>query len=256
MNSLNSIHSIILVIILSVLLGCRTDSTSSVETPSTDVINNACVWIAVPIGFKMTTGLNKPLIESAIAGSENLDGINTRCSDLNSLTPIQALSAMLNDAELPLILLLLQQGADVNLAVPADSPAGKNYIGATALHIAAEGGQKAAILQFLIEFGGDVTARTNDGATPLHFAGAKGDSDMVEVLLEHGSDIEARDQHGWTALHHAARHSKHETVVIALVDLGGADIEATTNSGLTAHDLILDNETLNNSETAILLEVR
>ena len=79
---------------------------------------------------------------------------------------------------------------------------------------------------------------------------------MVELLLERGSDVNATDERGWTPLHYAARESESEEVVIALVDLAGANLEATTNSGQTAYDLILANPVLKDTEAAYLLEGR
>lgn len=240
--------------------GCATSEQAQAPSRSSGSVS-ACTWVALPIAFKMVAPgggrIDSRNIEMFVSSS--LEGINDRCDEINGLTPLQVLAATLDDRELPIIQHVLAHGADIDLAVPTDSPLAESqahYAGATSLHFAADGDNRAAILKMLVESGGNVTVRTNAGATPLHFAAAKGDLDMIELLLERGSDIHARDEGGWTALHYAARDSKSEMVVIALVDIGGADIEATTNSGRKAYDLILENETLKDNEAAYLLEVR
>ncbi|MDE0129656.1 MAG: ankyrin repeat domain-containing protein [Gammaproteobacteria bacterium] len=260
MNQPNCMLPITVGIILATSGGCAASEQAQAPSGSSGA-ESACVWVAFPIGFKWVApasgGLDPWIIEMSVSSS--LEGVNSRCDDINGLTPLQVLAATLDDRELPIIRHVLTQGADIDLAVPPDSPWAESqarYAGATSLHFAADGSNRTAILEMLVESGGNVAVRTNAGATPLHFAAARGGLEMVELLLERGSDIHARDERGWTALHYAASDSKSEMVVIALVDIGGADIEATTNSGRKAYDLILENETLKETEAVYLLEVR
>lgn len=260
MNQPNRMLPITVGIILATSVGYATSEQAQAPSGSSGSVS-ACTWVALPIAFKMIAPFGDG-IDSGNIGmfvSSSLEGVNSRCDDINGLTPLQVLSATLDDRELPIIRHVLTQGADIDLAVPPDSPRAESqarYAGATSLHFAADGINRTAILEMLVESGGNIAARTNAGATPLHFAAARGDLDMVALLLERGSDIHARDERGWTALHYAASDGKSEMVVIALVDIGGADIEATTNSGRTAYDLILENETLKDTEASYLLEVR
>ena len=217
---------------------CATDRQGPIRLPKPKVPAST---VSLPLGIKWTTGgIDSSLIEIFISSS--LEGVDNRCDDINGMTPLQGLATSLDDQELPVIRYILTQGASIDLAVPPDSVLGKSqthYAGATALHFAADGNGRTAVLEMLIDFGGSVAARTNAGAIPLHFAAAGGDPSMVELLLERGSDIRTQDERGWTPLHYAASKSEHVEVVIALVDLGGADPEATTNSGQTPYDLIL-----------------
>lgn len=60
--------------------------------------------------------------------------------------------------------------------------------------------QSEAAARLLIEAGADVNARSLDGWSPLHFAGALGNNPrMVEILLSAGADIEARTMESWSA---------------------------------------------------------
>ena len=105
-----------------------------------------------------------------------------------------ALALLLSAAHLPLdeplidavrrgdaaaVLLLIEQGADVN-AAEGD--------GMTALHWAAERGHER-VVEVLIATGATVDAETRVGRyTPLHLAGRGGHGRVVRRLLEAGSD--------------------------------------------------------------------
>ena len=91
-----------------------------------------------------------------------------------------------------------------------------------------------AILKRLIDKGGDVNARNQDGITPLHWAIAKGDVEIVRVLLASGADINVTDAEGITPLHWVA-YKGYEVIVKVLV-IAGADIKATDNNGSTVLD--------------------
>lgn len=287
MNPHNPIRAIALGLILATLGVYATSSSSSAQTLDQNGPGGEswCAWILIvpPILTPPITPITDLFLSALIdSAPKAVEDVNEPCEPAKGLTPLQAASAMLDDGGLPAIRLLLQHNADVSLAVSADASVVEehpHYADATALHIAADGGQRIATLEMiygsaiaeefakadglqrtatletLIGSGADIAARTNAGATPLHLAAAKGDFDMVELLLERGSDVQARDERGWTPLHYAADQSEHEEVVTALVELGGADIEATTNSGQTAHELILDNQKLQDSEAAYLLEI-
>ena len=60
------------------------------------------------------------------------------------------------------------------------------------------------ILQALLEAGGPVDRRNDQGHTALHEAAMVGHSNVIRVLLGHNADIEAVDISGLTALHWAA----------------------------------------------------
>lgn len=96
--------------------------------------------------------------------------------------------------------------------------------GNTALHFAKD----KAVVDVLVEAGANVDARDEREETPLFYAAAGEDIDVVRALANHGADISAKGFDGSTALHAA----KGVAVVDMLVE-AGADIEARTVEGST-----------------------
>jgi len=68
---------------------------------------------------------------------------------------------------------------------------------------AAESGDVKKVGRQLVH-GADVNAKSNDGATPLHFAALSGHKNVAELLISKGADIDAREKHGGTPLYFAA----------------------------------------------------
>ena len=96
--------------------------------------------------------------------------------------------------------------------LPKDVTDAVNTDGMTALHFAAQNGDKA-VVQFLIENGADIKAQeTVFSRSALHFAAETGDLDTVKYLAEHGADLLDKDSFGATALHYAARSNKLDVV--------------------------------------------
>ncbi len=109
--------------------------------------------------------------------------------------------------------LFLEAGADVNLAMPIG--------GETALHMAAVANRSAAA-KLLLDGGADPNLRANSGVetnmfdgsvklwgeTPLHFAAAYGDEEMILAMLLAGADRMAPNSHGETPLAYAGRHHR------------------------------------------------
>lgn len=103
--------------------------------------------------------------------------------------------------------------------------------GNTALMMAAYKGNIAAVQALL-----DQGARVNQaGWTPLHYAAAGGDADIVRLLARHRAELDARTPAMLTALMVAAREGK-EDAVAALLD-SGADPALKSGEGLTAADM-------------------
>jgi ankyrin repeat protein len=136
--------------------------------------------------------------------------------------------------------ILLNHGADPNVNRERGLP--------TPLHTAAEYGH-LQIAVILLEQGADVNARTEDGWTPLHFAGIEADfspphmepinADLHRLLLERGADVNARTTSGWTPLMMAVRRSPKD--VIECLIANGADAEIKTEDGRTPLDWAREN---------------
>ena len=76
--------------------------------------------------------------------------------------------------------------------------------GATLLHWAVDGNQKA-VIEMLLAGGADVNARKSNGVAPLHIAAAFGRCDLALLLLNKGADASATDKKGRTPLSIARR---------------------------------------------------
>ncbi|MDE2916650.1 MAG: ankyrin repeat domain-containing protein [Paracoccaceae bacterium] len=105
-----------------------------------------------------------------------------------------------------------------------------------------------ADLQADIAAGANVHARTEDGATPLHWAAALNvDEAMIMVLVEAGADVHARTDDGVTPLHGAAALNANPDVITVLLR-SGADLKAKDSSSKTPFDYIRENEKLKDWE--------
>lgn len=96
--------------------------------------------------------------------------------------------------------------------LPRDVSDAANTDGMTALHFAAQKGDKD-IVQFLLENGADIKAQeTVFSKSALHFAAENGNLDTVKYLTEHGADLLDKDIYGATALHYAAKNNRLDVV--------------------------------------------
>jgi ankyrin repeat protein len=98
---------------------------------------------------------------------------------------------------------------------------GKNFPRSTPLHFAAASGQKDMI-RFLVGQGEDVNTRDYHANIPLHLAT---DPDVAKFLLELGSDKNAKDRDGYTPLLKAVELNQIELVKLYLEN--GADVNIT-----------------------------
>ena len=108
-------------------------------------------------------------------------------------------------------------------------------------------------LKSLLDWGGNVNARNEDGFAPLHLLASEfkrfahrsdlGKLDkrrsrdvwlsleMAELLFDHGADVDVRDEHNMTPLHLAARQGQINIAKLLLER--GADVNAQAEHGLT-----------------------
>merc|ERR1712078_113458 len=67
--------------------------------------------------------------------------------------------------------------------------------------------------------GAEVNAKSEYGATPLHWASQEGYTDIVKLLIEKGADVNAKDEEGKTPLNWASEGG-HTDIVKLLVEKG------------------------------------
>lgn len=120
------------------------------------------------------------------------------------------------------------------LVVSSGAPFTSDWLGTTALHLAAQHGH-AEIAEILLRGGVNRDARTKLERTALHLAAQSGSLPVVESLLIHGSDINARDMLKMTPLHWAVDR-RHIDIVRRLL-VGGADVQAKSKFQLTAMEI-------------------
>ena len=144
--------------------------------------------------------------------------------------------------DLPVTNLLLEKGADTAAphlaAYTGDLRAIKRLLekdgpvdslkGLTLLHAAAAGGH-AAVVEFLIANGFEVTATTENDATPLHYAALGNHPKVAEILLANGADVNMKSKDGLTPLHASAVHG--DTGTVTLLIENGADVNAKNENG-------------------------
>jgi len=122
--------------------------------------------------------------------------------------------------KLPLLKWIVSKG--VNLK-EADSS------GMTALHRAA--GRSLDCVQWLVEQGADINAKTKSDYVPIAEAISNDQLDAAKYLIGKGADLRVTDNYGYTLLHRAARKKSPEFAALLLAK--GADVNAASKTGIT-----------------------
>ncbi|KAJ1476346.1 ankyrin repeat-containing domain protein, partial [Baffinella frigidus] len=99
------------------------------------------------------------------------------------------------------------------------------------LHAASERGH-GEVVGLLLDKGAAVSATSNLGSTPLHWAANEA---VTRLLLEHGAEVSAKNNLGESPLHWAAIRGR-ESVVHLLMDTG-ADVLSEAKDGRTPEGL-------------------
>jgi len=115
----------------------------------------------------------------------------------------------------PLIRALLNAGADVNVVDQHERDPLLSWAILTS---------RRETARLLLERGARVDIAGRFGASALHLAAMKHDSDLVQLLLERGALVNAKNDDGDTPLHWAARNS--QTPNMRLLMAHGSDINA------------------------------
>ncbi|KAE8574097.1 ankyrin repeat domain-containing protein 50 [Halyomorpha halys] len=91
---------------------------------------------------------------------------------------------------------------------------------------------KVEMVEVLLKNGCDVNGRDVMGSTALHMAADAGQLEIAKILLKNGANVTAIDNFGWTPLHVAA-FSSHNIALVELLLKAGASIDVTTDRGFT-----------------------
>ncbi len=139
------------------------------------------------------------------------------------------LSEACTNAGSPLVRLLLKNGANPNTAIAT---------GETPLMTCAKSGSADAV-RMLVEFGATVNAKEpKQSQTALMWAAAERHADVVKALIDAHADLTARTKQGFTALHFAARTGDLASVKLLLA--AGVDVNIRTHSdSAPANDVVM-----------------
>ena len=117
----------------------------------------------------------------------------------------------------------------------------------TPLHYACANGNMELVMT-LVNRGADVDARDKFQSTPLHDACANGNMEVVMALVDRVADVDARDEFQRTPLHEACGKG-HMDVAMALINRG-ADVDAKDKTNKTPLEMAkatIDKEALRNA---------
>jgi ankyrin repeat protein len=190
--------------------------------------------------------------------------VNKRCMDGRSALLFACLNTQCEHKYLEVIRLLIENGADLNVATKNTSSEAPNSIyNVTALLHACEKGLRETA-EMLVKYGANVNIKRSDGKTALDLAnymelaqviallnkkhavsGSKGsgrtalmdvalsnDSRKAEKLLTNGADVNKRDTAGKTPLMLFAVCNAKDAAKVLITH--GAEVNAKDNSGVTA----------------------
>jgi ankyrin repeat protein len=107
----------------------------------------------------------------------------------------------------------------------------KDKEGETPLHLTVSWGKHGKeIAELLLTNKADINAMDLHG-TPLHYAAAKGDTNMAALFLANKADIDAKDNGGGTPLGWAVVNNREDMVELLLTNK--ANVNAKDNEGRT-----------------------
>ena len=169
-------------------------------------------------------GRSTPLHHAAGFGTlASIEALLDKGADVNAKNRLTSTPLHWAVHDVAKVKLLLARGAAVNA---------KQVEGRTPVYQAAVLGGGYAVLQLLLENGGNPNIATLNGLTPLAVASARGDTAAMLLLLDKGANVNAKNGAGATALMAAAVNGSPRAVQL-LLDRG-ADAKVATKLGETA----------------------
>lgn len=186
-----------------------------------------------------TANSDVAVINLLAASVKNINQVNKK--------GISALALAVRSNTPEVVRLLIQKGADVNVA-DANGDNLAYYL------IQSYNPQKAeafeAKLKALEEKGFKVATPQKNGNTLYHLAVAKNDLSLIKLVERYKVDVNAKNKEGMTALHKAAMTAQDAAILKHLMALG-AKKDAVTEFKETAYDLASENEALTKNKIAI-----
>lgn len=176
------------------------------DTKSNDIGSRDTLHLAAMAGKKYVVKL---LIDR---------GFDKEVRDINHMRPLGLAARYGHEA---VARLLVTHGADYKW---------KNKSSQNLLDMACGGPNNEALIQFFLDKGFDINARSSWNVSPLIHAVVGGRKSNVEFLLKSGANIEQADSNGWTALWYAV-YDKREHLTQLLLDKGASTNVTSTFSG-------------------------
>ena len=91
---------------------------------------------------------------------------------------------------------------------------------------------KTRWMKNMIESGWNVNRKDKDGHTPLMWASAIGNTEIIQILVKANANVNEKNKNGGTSLMNAAYHG--HTEIVEILIKADADINAKTKNGATA----------------------
>lgn len=204
------------------------------------------------------TGLVDACANGDYAAAKHLIEVDGADVNMPNSIGVRPLLEASRNGKMPLVTLLVESGADVNLPSKYSYVSGRTLPGKISLHELATAlprgaairgdmvddhirtsfdtplfiavqNRHVAVAKYLIEKGADVNVRRDDGYTPLLRAVDNGDCDLVNFLIEKGANIQATCPDGATALFVGAQEG--HLHIVELLIKAGMDVNARRSDG-------------------------
>eukprot|EP01043_Picozoa_sp_COSAG02_P059806 COSAG02_NODE_7686_length_2895_cov_1.799714_1_plen_321_part_00 len=189
---------------------CRGTAIVNLDKAGRERVDSA-LWSAAAAG---NAALVQKMLQAGACPDIESDGFSALCMSAAS-------------GHVDTVMLLCERGADPDAVVKAEG----DVCGATAMYLAAIGGN-ATIINLLIEAGGTVNAvLPQNGCTPLYIAADNGHVDVVRMLLAAGADLHRTSSTGASCVCAAARSG--QSAVILVLANAGADLDLPMDNGAT-----------------------